>query len=73
MGCYDALKEAGRRIPEDVAVIGFDNREIAPFLRPPLTTLVLPMYEMGCAAVELLLERAGGLRPATTSSRSSAG
>jgi LacI family transcriptional regulator len=63
MGCYDALKEAGRRIPDDVAVIGFDNREIAPFLRPALTTLVLPQYEMGHSAVEMLLERAGGLTP----------
>jgi LacI family transcriptional regulator len=63
LGCYDALREAGRRIPEDVAVIGFDNREIAPFLRPPLTTMVLPMFEMGRAAAEHLLELAGGLKP----------
>ncbi|MCG6902357.1 MAG: LacI family DNA-binding transcriptional regulator [Rhodobacter sp.] len=63
VGCYEALKEAGLSIPQDVAVIGFDNREIAQFMRPPLTTLVLPQYEMGAAAAELLLDLAGGLKP----------
>lgn len=62
VGCYDALKEMGLRIPEDVAVVGFDDREIAQFMRPPLTTLVLPHYEMGALAAELLLDIAGGLQ-----------
>jgi LacI family transcriptional regulator len=62
VGCYDALKELGLRIPEDVSVIGFDDREIAQFMRPPLTTLVLPHYEMGALAAEILLDIAGGLR-----------
>lgn len=61
MGCYEALKELGKRIPQDVAVIGFDDREIAQSLRPPLTTLVLPHYEMGAMAAELLIDLAGGL------------
>lgn len=57
MGAYDALKEAGLRIPEDVAVIGFDNQElIAAYLRPALTTIALPHYEMGRWAVQQLLE-----------------
>jgi LacI family transcriptional regulator len=66
VGCYEALKELGLRIPEDVAVIGFDDREIAQFARPPLTTLVLPHYEMGVAAAEYLIDHAAGLpaRPA---------
>lgn len=63
MGCFEALRALGRRIPGDVAVIGFDNREIAQFLRPALTTLVLPQYDMGFLAVEQLLDLAGGLRP----------
>lgn len=63
MGCYEALKESGLRIPQDVAVIGFDNREIAQFMRPPLTTLILPQYEMGEVAAELLLDLVGGLQP----------
>ncbi|XDA99435.1 LacI family DNA-binding transcriptional regulator [Sulfitobacter sp. LCG007] len=62
IGCYDALKELGMRIPEDVSVVGFDDREIAQFMRPPLTTLVLPHYEMGALAAELLLDIAGGLQ-----------
>jgi LacI family transcriptional regulator len=61
LGCYDALRELGRRVPDDVAVIGFDDREIAQYMHPPLSTLVLPLYEMGRTAVELLLDDAGGL------------
>ncbi|KIQ70427.1 LacI family DNA-binding transcriptional regulator [Wenxinia marina] len=61
LGCYDALKELGLRIPQDIAVVGFDDREIAQFMRPPLTTFLLPHYEMGATAVQMLLDRAGGL------------
>jgi LacI family transcriptional regulator len=56
MGAYDALKEMNLSIPQDVAVIGFDNREvIAAHMRPPLTTIALPYYEMGQWAVNYLL------------------
>ena len=61
LGCFDALRQRGLSIPGDVAVIGFDNREIAQFMHPPLSTLVLPQYEMGRTAAELLLDAAGGL------------
>lgn len=61
VGCFDALRELGLRVPKDVSVIGFDDREIAQFTRPPLTTLVLPQYEMGEIAAELLIDAAGGL------------
>ncbi|MFN3374272.1 MAG: LacI family DNA-binding transcriptional regulator, partial [Chloroflexus sp.] len=55
MGAYDAIKRLGLRIPQDVAVIGFDNLElIAAQLYPPLTTVELPHYELGRRAVELL-------------------
>lgn len=60
VGCFEALKERGLRIPQDVSVIGFDDREIAQFTRPPLTTLVLPHYEMGATAAEMLIDGAGG-------------
>lgn len=62
VGCYEALKELGLGIPQDVSVIGFDDREIAQFMRPPLTTLVLPQYEMGSIAAEILIEQTGGLK-----------
>ncbi|MWV48124.1 LacI family DNA-binding transcriptional regulator [Rathayibacter sp. VKM Ac-2803] len=56
MGLYDGLRERGLRIPEDMAVIGFDNQDvIAAHLRPPLTTVALPHYELGAAGVRLLL------------------
>ena len=57
-----ALKERGKSIPGDVSVIGFDNRDIAQFIRPPLTTLHLPMFEMGAMAVEMIHDIAGGLK-----------
>lgn len=62
LGCVEALKERGKSIPEDVSVIGFDNRDIAQFIRPPLTTLHLPLFEMGAMAVEMIHDIAGGLK-----------
>ena len=61
VGCYDALKERGLRIPEDVSVVGYDDREIAQFMRPPLTTVVLPHHEMGLQAAATLID--GQIRP----------
>ena len=56
MGAYDAIRQRGLRIPQDIAVIGFDNQElIAANLYPGLTTMQLPHYEMGIWAVEYLL------------------
>jgi LacI family transcriptional regulator len=59
MGAYDALRDLKLCVPQDVAVIGFDNQElIAEYLRPPLSTMQLPHYEMGQWAVNYLLEHA---------------
>jgi len=56
MGLYDGLRELGLSIPQDVAVVGFDNQEvIAAHLRPPLSTVALPHYELGAAGVRVLL------------------
>ncbi|WP_344804266.1 LacI family DNA-binding transcriptional regulator [Microlunatus ginsengisoli] len=61
MGAYDAIKERGLRIPDDVAVVGFDDQVIiSAYLRPPLTTVALPFEEMGARAVEVLLARLAG-------------
>lgn len=63
MGAYDAIRECGLRIPDDVAVVGFDNQTIiAEYLRPPLTTLQLPHYEMGQWAVRYLIDHADDSR-----------
>ncbi len=57
-GCYEALRELGMRIPDDVAVMGYDDREIAQHLHPPLTTILLPHFEMGTIAAEILFDSA---------------
>ncbi|MDE1996588.1 MAG: LacI family DNA-binding transcriptional regulator [Rhizobiaceae bacterium] len=54
IGCYEALKEAGLRIPEDMSVVGYDDEEISRHLVPPLTTSVLPHMAMGQWAIEHL-------------------
>jgi LacI family transcriptional regulator len=57
LGAYNALRELGLSIPNDVAIIGFDNQElIAADISPALTTMALPHYEMGQWAVQHLLE-----------------
>jgi LacI family transcriptional regulator len=56
-GCYDALKASGLSVPADISVIGFDNRPMAQFMDPPLTTLDLPHAEMGRWASATLLSR----------------
>ena len=55
IGALDALHELGLRVPEDVALVGFDNRHFAQYQRPPLTSVALPLLEMGKLAGELLL------------------
>ncbi|MEV4737457.1 MULTISPECIES: LacI family DNA-binding transcriptional regulator [unclassified Microbacterium] len=56
MGVYDGLRERNLRIPEDVAVMGFDNQDvIAAHLRPTLSTVALPHYELGASGVRVLL------------------
>ena len=55
-GVADAVREAGRRVPDDVALVGFDNWEvIAASSRPPLTTVDMNLRELGRAAGERLL------------------
>ncbi|TGG93535.1 LacI family DNA-binding transcriptional regulator [Natronospirillum operosum] len=55
VGCYEALKERGLRIPDDIAVMGYDDQEIAQHLNPALSTVLLPHREMGQWAVDYLL------------------
>lgn len=58
MGVYEALRELGYSIPRDVSVVGFDDlRLISEALRPGLTTVALPHYQMGKVAVENLIAR----------------
>jgi LacI family transcriptional regulator len=54
-GALDALHELRIKVPQDVRVVGFDNRSFAAHQRPPLTTVALPLYDMGKLAGKLLL------------------
>lgn len=57
LGAYQALGEAGLSVPGDVSVISFDDQDIAAVLRPALTTLRLPHYQLGHLAMELILRK----------------
>ncbi|WP_321800292.1 LacI family DNA-binding transcriptional regulator [Caballeronia sp. J97] len=56
LGAIEALKQLGLRVPDDVSVLGYDDQEIARHTHPPLSTVVLPNYELGRWAVETLLQ-----------------
>lgn len=63
IGCIHALQAAGLRVPEDVSVVGFDNREAARYVKPPLTTVAIPTKEIGMRAagmLQALIEGQGG-------------
>ena len=57
IGAIRALREAGKRVPEDVSVVGFDDIQSAAYQNPGLTTVRQPLREMGVAAAEALLKR----------------
>jgi DNA-binding LacI/PurR family transcriptional regulator len=61
IGALEDLRSLGRRVPEDVAVIGFDDVADAALTDPPLTTVSQPLDEMTKALAELLLRRIDGL------------
>jgi len=54
MGVYQGLQEAGLRIPDDVSIVSFDDDPLAMWVRPMLTTIALPHYELGQAALTVL-------------------
>jgi LacI family transcriptional regulator len=65
LGALQCFRERGIRCPEDVSLLGFDDAEWADLVSPPLTVVTQPMYEIGVAACERLLNRIGGeQRPA---------
>lgn len=59
VGAMIALRELGISMPDDVAYVGFDDLDWAAFLRPQLTMIAQPTYEIGRSAMDLLLERIG--------------
>jgi DNA-binding LacI/PurR family transcriptional regulator len=61
VGVLRALRAAGRRVPEDVAVIGFDDAAVAETCDPPLTTIAQPLSDMTPLLTELLLRQIDGV------------
>lgn len=57
LGCYDVMAEVGVRCPEDISIVGYNDIPFLDKLRPPLTTIRIPHYEIGRRATELVLER----------------
>jgi len=57
VGCYAALDDAGLSCPDDISVVGFNDMPFIDRLRPPLTTIRFPHYQVGTEAAQLLLER----------------
>ena len=68
IGAIRALRDAGKRVPEDVSVVGFDGLPLGSFLVPQLTTIVQPVQQMAQQSVQILLsciEEAAGARHET--------
>jgi LacI family transcriptional regulator len=65
LGALRAIREAGLRVPDDVAVVGVDDPAWSALVDPPLTTLAQPVRAMAADAVELLLQRVTGEREQT--------
>jgi len=58
IGVMEAAQEKGLCVPGDLSVMGYDDQELARYTHPPLSTLVLPNYEMGQKAAEILIDMA---------------
>ncbi|MCF6521911.1 LacI family DNA-binding transcriptional regulator [Streptomyces sp. JJ36] len=64
LGLYEAARELGLRVPEDVSVVGFDDLPLTRWVAPPLTTVRQPLTEMAEAAARMVLDLSRGERPA---------
>lgn len=66
IGALQVLRESGLKVPDDIAIAGFDDIPVSRFLDPPLTTVAVPIAEIGRQAVECCLELLGGMQPVST-------
>ncbi|MDV2873505.1 ribose operon transcriptional repressor RbsR [Phytobacter diazotrophicus] len=57
VGAYLALYQAGLRVPQDIAIVGYDDIELAQYMTPPLTTIHQPKDELGELAIDVLIHR----------------
>jgi DNA-binding LacI/PurR family transcriptional regulator len=63
LGVYEAARQLGLQIPDDLSVVGFDDVPMAGWVAPPLTTIRQPLSEMAALATRTLLSDAGTRRP----------
>jgi DNA-binding LacI/PurR family transcriptional regulator len=63
VGVLHALRERGHRVPDDVSVITYDDLPFAEYQDPPLTTIAMPLQELGASAVDALLAQLAGEAP----------
>jgi DNA-binding LacI/PurR family transcriptional regulator len=66
IGALHAVRHRGLRVPEDIALIGYDDLPLAAYATPPLTSVHQPISDMGAHAVRLLVEQIRGRGPATS-------
>ncbi|WP_090123873.1 ribose operon transcriptional repressor RbsR [Kosakonia arachidis] len=57
VGAYQALYQSGLKIPQDMAIVGYDDIELARYMTPPLTTIHQPKDELGELAIDVLIHR----------------
>ncbi|WP_460522914.1 LacI family DNA-binding transcriptional regulator [Flindersiella endophytica] len=60
LGIYEAAREAGVRVPQDLSVVGFDDLSFTQWAGPPMTTVRQPLYQMGATAARLVVALAAG-------------
>ncbi|MFH0954432.1 MAG: substrate-binding domain-containing protein, partial [Verrucomicrobiota bacterium] len=63
MGVMQAARSAGLKVPEDLAVVGYDNVAFSAHLNPPLTTVAQNPYAIGSTACRMLVDMLGGEKP----------
>jgi LacI family transcriptional regulator len=63
LGVYEAARQHGLRVPQDLSVVGFDDLPVARWVSPPLTTVRQPLAEMGRAAAQILGDLVDGVPP----------
>jgi LacI family transcriptional regulator len=63
LGAIEAAAELSIQVPDEVSIMGYDDQELARYTHPPLSTLVLPNYQMGRHAAELLIDAFTSGRP----------
>jgi LacI family transcriptional regulator len=69
VGALHAIRSRGLRVPADVSVVSYDDLPLADYLDPPLTSVAMPLLELGAAAVDAVLQQLGGAPPADVAIR----